>query len=142
MCIHQKTKIVMLVNYGNEHEMLLKSSPTLCECMLVSPIVKHKANIIMDPNIHRSQGVGWRGFFFLFLNNERDIILTSRHNSLPIIGIGMLSFLFLGGIFMDIRCLPNALRNVSKYYMTKELIINIDRLLKFSLKKDVFVKCK
>jgi hypothetical protein len=26
--------------------------------------------------------------------------------------------------------------------MTKELIINIDRLLKFSLKKDVFVKCK
>jgi hypothetical protein len=129
----------MLVNYGIEYEMLLKSSPTFCECMSVSPIVKHKENIIMNPNIHRSQGVGWGRFLFLFLNNERDLILTSRHNSFPIIGIGMLSFLILGGIFMDIRCPPNALGNVSKYYMTKELIINVDRLLKFSLKKDVYL---
>jgi hypothetical protein len=139
MCIHQKTKIVILVNYGNEYEMLLKFSPTLFECMSVSPIVKHKANIIMNPNIHRSQGVRWGGFLFLLVSNERDLILTSRHNSLPIIGIGMLSFLFLGGIFMDIKCLPNALGNISNYYTTKELIINIDRLLKFSLKKDVYL---
>lgn len=129
----------MLVNYGIEYEMLLKSSPTLCECMLVSPIVKHKENIIMNPNMQRSQGVGWGRFLFLFLDNERDLILTSRHNSFPIIGIGVLSFLFLGGIFMDISCPPNALGNVSKYYMTKELIVNVDRLLKFSLKKDVYL---
>jgi len=121
----------MLVNYGNEYEMLLKSSPTLFEGTLVSPIVKHKANIIMNPNIHRSQGVGWGGFLFLLVNNERDLILTSRYNSLPIIGIGMLCFLLLGGIFMDIRCLPNALENISNSYTTKELIINIDRLLNF-----------
>jgi hypothetical protein len=65
-----------------------------------STIVKHETNVIANLNICKSWGVRGGGFLHLLIKSGRDLIPISRHK------------MRRGGIFTNICCPHNTLRNI------------------------------